>query len=92
MIQERSRLEKALSATDIKHTETSQAYLQLPEPLLTLVRFLLAECQIDQLLISLLSRSERNHVLRHITEVFPGVFVCTGSQSLCIYPVSPECQ
>lgn len=60
-----------------------KTHLELPQPLLALIGFLLAEGKLNELFISFDSRAERDHVLRHVTEVVSGVFIFTRSQTLC---------
>jgi hypothetical protein len=57
-------------------------YLELTQPVLPFVRFLLAESKLDQFFISFHSGSERNHVFSHITEVFSSILVLARSKTL----------
>lgn len=58
------------------------AYLELAQPVLTLVSFLLAERHVDQRPIIILHFGKRDHVGRHVAEVLFRVFICAGTQSL----------
>lgn len=55
------------------------AYFELTKPFFTLISFLLAEGQLDELAVPILRRTERNHVLPHVAEVVSsvGVLACT---------------
>jgi hypothetical protein len=57
-------------------------YLELTEPLLTIVSFLLAECKLDEVSVTVLGGSEWNHVFFHFAKVVAGVLVLTGTQTL----------
>lgn len=58
------------------------SYLELAQPVFTVVRLLLAEGQVDQVALTLLNRRERDHVFVHLTEVIPGVLVFACTQTL----------
>jgi hypothetical protein len=58
------------------------AYFALPEPLLTVVRFLLAECEVNQFSITVLSLRKRNHVLLHMIEVVHGIRILARPETL----------
>lgn len=57
-------------------------YLELAQPILTIVRLLLTEGQVNQLTLLLLDRGEGNHVLVHLAEVLSGIFVFACTQTL----------
>ena len=59
-----------------------RARLELLEPLFTLVRLLLAERELDQLFVAVLGRGEGDHVLLHVAEVVPRVFVFARTETL----------
>ena len=61
---------------------TKGAYLASPEPLLTVIRLLLAERQVDELAIALLCLREWNDVLLRVAEVVTSVRVLARTQTL----------
>ena len=63
-------------------TAYDKTYLQLPQPVLPLVRFLLAERHINQASFVPLELGERNNMLRHVSEVVPSIRVLARSQPL----------
>ena len=70
--------------TDGAHGNVKQgfAHPKLSQPLLTVVRFLLAKREIDELALPVLRRAERDHVFRHVREVVPGVRILARSETL----------
>src|SRR3984885_6792129 len=58
--------------------------LELAEPFLSFIRFLLAKCKINKFLVPFLSRCKGDHVLLHVAEIIPGVGVATCSKTLCM--------
>ena len=66
-------------------------YLKLAQPIFTIVRLLLTEGQVNQLTFLLLDRGEGNHVLVHLAEVLPSIFVFARTQTLSDnqIPLSP---
>lgn len=62
--------------------DVSVAYLELPEPLLTLISFLLAEGKLNELFVAFYCGTEWDHVLCHVTEIVTGVFVLARPQTL----------
>ena len=61
---------------------TKGAYLASPEPLLTVVRLLLAESQVDELPVSRLGFGEGYHVLLHLAEVVLRIRVLARAETL----------
>lgn len=57
-------------------------HLELAEPFLSFISFLLAESKLDQLLITLLCRCKRNHVFSHVAEVVAGIGILACSKTL----------
>ena len=46
---------------------------EVSQPILTVVRLLLAKREIDELAVAVLRRAEWDHMLRHVREVIAGV-------------------
>lgn len=59
-----------------------KTYLQSAQPLLTVVRLLLAEGQLDQVTLTMLNGAKGNHVLVHSIEVLSRVFIFARTQTL----------
>lgn len=57
--------------------------LELTEPFFPLVSFFLAECEVDEFLITVLRFGKWDHMLRHVAEVVSsiGVFACSKTLS-----------
>ena len=58
------------------------AYLELAQPLLTVVRLLLAESELDELMVAFLGCGEGNHMTFHVAEIVPCVLILAGTQTL----------
>ena len=56
--------------------------LELPQPFFSLICFLLAECKINELLVTFLGGSERDHMLLHLAEIVASIGVATSSETL----------
>lgn len=56
--------------------------LVLTKPLLTIVRFLLAESEVNKIMITLSYSTERDHMLAHVLEVGSRVLVSTRTETL----------
>lgn len=80
MVQESAGLRENISQVNLR--PLIAAYLQLSEPLFTVVSLLLAERQVDQCPLFFLYSRERDHVLVHLTEIVPSIRVLTCSQTL----------
>lgn len=63
-------------------------YLELSQPLLSHVRFLLTESHVHQLAFFFSNSGEGFSMLEKIGKVLFGIFFCAGTQTLC--PVSNE--
>ena len=70
------------SQLDSAHARNQRTYLALSQPLFPLVRFLLAECELDQFSVAILRRAERDHVLAHLLEVVSRVVIRARTQPL----------
>ena len=57
-------------------------YLELTKPLLPIVRLLLAERKLDQLMVTVLSGGEGDHMALHVAEVVSGILVFARTQTL----------
>lgn len=57
-------------------------HLELTEPFLSFIRFLLAESELDQLPVALLCRRKGNHVLSHVAEVVAGIRILACPKTL----------
>ena len=82
MIQVSSRLNICQLPKWSQHV--NQVDLELAQPFLSIISFLLAKGKINKLFVAFLSRSKRNHVLLHMAEIVPGIGVATCSETLRI--------
>ena len=57
-------------------------YLELTKPLLPIVRLLLAERKLDQLMVTVLGGGEGDHMALHVTEVVSRVLIFARTQTL----------
>ncbi len=56
--------------------------LNLAKPFFTIVSFLLAEGQLNELAVSVLRRTERNHMFAHVAEIIAGVAILARTKTL----------
>ena len=56
-----------------RRREDARTHPKVSQPLLTVVRLLLAKREVDELAVAVLRRAEWDHMLRHVREVIAGV-------------------
>jgi hypothetical protein len=71
-----------MSATEVYRCQANLADLELAQPFLSIICFLLAKGKIDKLFIALLGSGKWNNMLLHMAKIVPGIGIATRSETL----------